>query len=146
MQAITKTILTLFLVAGCAQQPPSATTSTTGSVSESECSGNGPNPTWIKYGDSKISAKTVTNIKVDKYWRIKLQPDSGYENSIVTITGKNPTHKWLVATGSKASAKETNGELLICVPGKEVTVGDQLYFTISVAFVGLLDPRADVVD
>ena len=136
-------LLAFALAAGCAYgpQPPPRGGAGGGTPSPSTCTDNAPNPGWLKYGDSQISAKKVTNIKAGKFWRIHLQPDAGYENAVVTVTGKNPTDTWISASGKEADSTY----LKICVPGS-VSVGDQFYYMVTVQFVGQLDPRADVVN
>ena len=137
MHRIITLIAALFVIAACAHQPgPSIPP-----IASTTCSGNAPNPGWIKYGNSEISAKKVTKIKAGKFWKINLMPDAGYETAVVTISGKNPTQTWLTATGTE----DANGELYICVPNS-ASVGDEFYYMITVQFVGQLDPRADVVN
>lgn len=135
------TILTAAVVmAGCASPGKSATPTVPLACDEP---GGGLTSTTIKYGNSTIFATPVTKIGKKKKWKIQLNGARGYEDAIVTITAKIPTdeYKWVSASGTESA----DNPLIICVPDT-VTVGDKIYFMISIQGVGQLDPRADVVN
>jgi len=104
--------------------------------------GGGLTPTMITYGDSKLFATPITKIGKKEKWRINLNGAPDHKNAIVTITAKilADEYKWVYASGTESA----DDPLIICVPDT-VSVGDQIYFMISVQGVGQLDPRADVV-
>ena len=102
--------------------------------------GGGITPTNVTYDEARIQATPVTKIRAGKKWKIKLNGvGTSLDTAIVTITGKLPGDTWVTAAG-----READSPLFICVPDT-LSVGDQIYFSINVQFVGMLDPRADVV-
>lgn len=105
------------------------------------CDSSGIAPSWVKYGEAHLSVKKVQNIKKKKKWRIKLQADSGYEDAVVTITGKTADANWISASGMES----VSDELFICVPDG-LNVDDEFYYSVTVQGVGYIDPRAKVVN
>ena len=75
-----------------------------------DCEKLSPENTWIKYGDSNLSAKPVTKIGKKSLWRFKLQPDNNgpidYDSAIVTITSKTPEYAWLSVSGKRADSSD----------------------------------------
>jgi len=105
------------------------------------CDSSGIAPSFVKYGESHLSAKAVQNIRNKKKWRIKLQADNDYKDAIVTITGKTADANWIAASG-KASV---SAELFICVPDG-LAIDSEYYYSVTVQGVGYIDPRAKVVN
>ena len=109
-----------------------------------DCEKLSPETTWIKYGDSNLSAKPITKIGKKSFWRFKLQPDNNgpvdYDNAVVTITSKTPQYAWLSVSGKRAESSD----LIVCVPDG-LELGTVVEYMISVQWVGTLDPRG-VVD
>lgn len=109
-----------------------------------DCEKLSPENTWIKYGDSNLSAKPVTKIGKKSLWRFKLQPDNNgpidYDSAIVTITSKTPEYAWLSVSGKRADSSD----LIVCVPDG-LEIGTVIEYMISVQWVGTLDPRGEVV-
>ena len=107
--------------------------------------GGGVTPTNITYSNASLSATPVTNIRLGKKWRFNLNAvGTAYDDAIVTITGKTATaeESWISASGTEADSP-----LVICVPDDgTLAVGDQVYYSIDVQFIGMLDPRGDVVN
>ena len=111
------------------------------------CGGTGHAITWIKYGDSHIGALALTNIGRKSEWWFKLQPDNpgggSYSDKLVTISAKpgGTPQPWLDISGKHSAGSV----LVLCVPDT-VPVGTIIEYMIEVQDVGLLDPRAEVVN
>ena len=137
----TMTLLaTLMLFSGCANSGKLILSSVPNS-----CGSVGHTFTWIKYGDSHLGALATSNIGRNAEWRFRLIPDSRpgptpYTDAIVTITGKTPADSWVNISGQHSA----NPVLILCVPNA-ITVGSQVNYMIDVQWVGVLDPRAEVV-
>jgi len=138
MQQLTLALAALVILAGCDDQNMKATSQIR---TTNNCDDSGIAPSFVKYGDSHLSAKAVQNIKKKTKWRIKLQADKDYADAIVTIIGKTADSKW-INTWGKAS---DSPEIFICVPDG-LSIGKEYYYSVSVQGVGFVDPRAKVVN
>ena len=101
----------------------------------------GPNKTdiTIRYGDSKIMVTNRVEVERDGRLVLKLQADRGYENAVVTLTGKDPQAAWIEAE-LKETEKNTP-KAVICVDNQPVGT---YYYEVNVDGVGTIDPRVDV--
>jgi len=116
------------------------------------CGGTGHTLTWIKYGDSHLGALALSKIGRKSEWWFKLQPDNpgggAYADKVVTITAKpNPTpppdneYPWLSVSGRHSD----DPVLVVCVP-ESLELNERFDYMIEVEDVGVLDPRAEVVN
>lgn len=139
-------IITILLIAlglaGCAKDGSLVLDSIPNS-----CSGTGHTFTWIKYGDSHLGALKLSEIGRKSEWRFRLQPDNPgggiYSDKLVTISAKpsGPPQPWLSVSGKHSA----NPVLVLCVPDT-LALHDVIEYMIEVEDVGMLDPRAEVVN
>ena len=149
MTRIIGILFSLLLFTGCANEGKFIS-----SGLPNTCGSNGHTFVFIKYGDSHIAAKSVIRVRPGRELQYRLVPDRvpaliDYEDAVVTISGKTAPvppfpsppadDAWLDASGSYNSS---GGVMKVCVPTNPV--GAQYYYTIEVAGVGELDPRADI--
>jgi uncharacterized protein (DUF849 family) len=92
----------------------------------------------------------ISKVKANSEFRIHLKPrqratdPKDYRTVNVTVKDKPPTNTtWITGSGSYNTA--TNREIVLCVP-PNVNVGDMFSFIIEVDDVGILDPRAEVIN
>lgn len=107
--------------------------------------------TAIHYGDSRLIVVPISKIRPKSEFQFRLIPKRrdktdplNYANVVVTITspdddGDTPPN-WLDVSGSFSGS---SGKLTVCVPNSPTRV--QYKYDISIANVGDLDPRADVI-
>ena len=98
----------------------------------------------IKYGDSEIRAVPANReVKKNKYFEIRLDPQSGYEGKKVTVNGVGADAGWITGNGKKNQAgKEV---IKICTP-EEPAHETKFKYTVTVENVGELDPHVTVVN
>lgn len=139
MQRLTLVTTILMLATGCAAQQAAPPVPTPQPVT---CEGEHPaQPSWIKYGNAKLSVKPNQGVHKKKNWRIQLQPDpqSGLDDALVIVTGKTPDAlTWINKSGKKSDSQY----IVICVP--EGTALGDYYFSVTVVGVGTIDPRVRV--
>jgi len=111
----------------------------------------GYTPVDVEYGDSFLRIKAKSKLWRQTEFRVRLKPKShrddpvNYENVKVTISGKStdPDSSWIMGSGESSTA--TDGIIVAgCVP-KDAPDGTIYFFDVTVAEVGQLDPRAEVV-
>jgi hypothetical protein len=114
-------------------------------VELNECSGVPKNIT-IHYDDSelRVTPPLRDNLARRGILRFRLEAGPGFEDKIVTITGKSGPSgsdvSWINASGSESSWPNRRQD--ICIE-PSVVVGVYKY-DVQVQDVGTLDPRADV--
>lgn len=101
----------------------------------------------IHYGDSQLRVRPVVKVKKGKALEFRLKPvaargkEKGFEDAEVTIEAKDeegkPVKNWLSKTPRGNSRK---GSLIVCANTEE----GMYHYSIHVAGLGTLDPRADV--
>ncbi len=95
------------------------------------------------YGSSsiKITPPEHSVFKSKGYWRIRLQPENGYEDALVTILGKSKQAlEWI----HEAETAPTN-PTFICISLEDVEKGTYDY-SVSIEGIGTIDPRVIVKD
>ena len=122
------------------------------SFNSTVCSGpvRGFTVTGVGYGDSKIVVLPVSKVRANTEFRIRLIPERrpktdlvDYETVDVTVMGKPGPSAWISGNGNYNGAS-AHWIPVGCVPAS-AAIGTVYEFTVEVAGVGWIDPRADVV-
>lgn len=130
------------VISGCASQKAFTTT----------CGGtSGFSATHIKYGDSQIVVKPKSNVRANREFHFKLQPQIkrddpvDYRDALVTVAGKDAASSWISGSATYNTAPGAGHTFFAgCVPGG-ASEGDTYHYDVTVQDVGKLDPRAEVV-
>ena len=93
----------------------------------------------VDYGDSNIRVNPVANVKRNGALEFRLRADQGYEDKLVTISGKAAKDGWISASGSDDGR---DNKLIVCIPSAQAE--GTYYYLVRVEDVGTLDPRANV--
>lgn len=93
----------------------------------------------VDYGDSFLKVNAVANTQLGGALEFRLRGLPGYEDHLVTISGKAPKDNWISASGSESGR---DNKLIVCVPPD--LDPDSYYYLVQVEDVGTLDPRVDV--
>ncbi|MGI9264359.1 MAG: hypothetical protein ACR2QU_05490 [Gammaproteobacteria bacterium] len=136
MNRLTALILAAALIlTGCAARDP-------GTGTEPDCSVKQSHHIKIDYDDSKIKIRPkVLNVKKKKKFEIRLDPDKGFEDRLVTITPKTGSPAWLSGSGK---VSDNTDPIVICVEDPAV-IDDEYHYTVTIEDLGVVDPRVRVV-
>lgn len=93
----------------------------------------------VDYGDSYLKVNAVANTQRGGALEFRLRGLPGYEDHLVTISGKAAKDAWISASGSE---NDRDNKLIVCVPPD--LEPDSYYYLVRVEDVGTLDPRVDV--
>jgi hypothetical protein len=98
----------------------------------------------IKYGDSEIRAVPATrDVRKNKYFEIRLDPQAGYEGKKVTVNGVGAGAGWIKGNGKKSDAGKE--KIVICTPS-DPAEGTEFKYTVTIENVGELDPHVRVIN
>lgn len=136
-------VAAIAFTASCTKPSTSTVPPTSGAGAPSatlECDLPGIGIAMVRYDETQIRVPN-SNVKQGRKLIFKLHPGSDYEGSEVTIKGKesDAAAAWINVSGSYTSS---DGELAVCVD-EDQPIGDYL-FTVNVAGLGYIDPRARV--
>lgn len=93
----------------------------------------------VDYGDSFLKVNAIANTKRGGALEFRLNARPGYEDHLVTISGKAAKDAWISASGNENGRDD---KLIVCVPPD--LEPDSYYYLVRVEEVGTLDPRVDV--
>ena len=148
MQRIVLILLAAMLITACSNGQPKKS-----SFQSTACNRPvlGYTRTAIHYGDSRIIVLPVSKVRANTEFRIHLVPKRrsktdqvDYDTIIVTVTGKSAQSSWISGSGDYRTAN--SGMIVVgCVP-QGAAVGTTYEFKVEVPGVGIIDPRAGVVN
>ena len=123
-----------------------------------ECDDIGGTAVKLHYGftgnsstaSNRIRITGLVHVQAGEIFAIELNPKNNrsinskvdFEDSLVTITGKDMPSAWLSAGPASYTDTAPDHQLVICVP-KDQEPG-AYYYNIEIQNAGSLDPRADV--
>jgi len=107
--------------------------------------------TAIHYGDSRVIVLPVSKVRANTEFRVRLVPKHrsktdqiDYNTIDVAVTGKSAQSSWINGSGDFNSS--SHGMIVVgCVP-QAATVGTSYEYKVEVPGVGIIDPRAGVVN
>ena len=112
------------------------------------CGTTGWTLTTIHYGDSHIAVLPLSQVVKGAEFRFKLVPSGphrdNYQGVTVKVRGKRPVDSWFEEAEGKANVDK--GFIRVCVDGTSLDIGDELFYIVEVESVGILDPRATIIN